>query len=186
MALSVSCPQCGYVARVPEQYAGQAVRCNQCGRAVQVPGAGPGRAPVAPQSSEASPTGTRTCPYCGETIKVIARKCPHCREFLDPALARAQKSAGSAQLLQELEKERVEKKARDALLCAVIGCFCIGFGVVLGLIGIVQGTRANNEARARGMAQLGAATAAVIIGAIAIFSAITQTILAMRGYHLFR
>lgn len=56
-----------------------------------------------------------------------------------------------------------ENEARTAMIISIVGIFC--FGIVLGPIGIVLGSKAKNNMRASGNMQgEGMATAAVVIG----------------------
>jgi hypothetical protein len=112
-------------------------------------------------------TETKTCPFCAESIRAAARKCPHCNEILDAQLAASRRGPGSVQgpnaILQDLER-----KARDAFIISLFGLFVFCLGFILGPIAIIQGVQVNKEFSKLGKPANGLATAAIIIGIMAI------------------
>jgi hypothetical protein len=78
------------------------------------------------------------------------------------------------------------KDAQTAMICSIVGAVCC---VILGIIGLVQGTKAKNKMRASGnMDGEGMATAAIVIGWVSIGIAIigfTIRMMAMSAHRSF-
>jgi hypothetical protein len=64
------------------------------------------------------PTGTRACPYCGETILLAAKKCKHCGEFLDGTKTRDPPQT-------RVRKQEVAGQQRQTDIFAIL-CFATG------------------------------------------------------------
>lgn len=155
-----SCPHC------TRNISAQAKVCIWCGLPVEAP------PPTAVPAVPAEAVGleeTRTCPYCAEQIKAAAKKCMHCGEFLDARLAATRRKEEKREQVKEIAWREQEKRARDAFICALIGILfslCICPGVVLGILGIIQGTQANRQLVTMGKPATGLGTAAMVIGII--------------------
>lgn len=154
-----ACPHCA------RAIGSQAKVCLWCGLAVEAPGAAESSVPAQAAGLEE----TRACPYCAEQIKAAARKCMHCGEFLDARLAASRRKEEKRQQVKEIAWREQEKRARDAFICSLIGIpfsLCLCPGVVLGVLGIIQGTQANKQLVTMGKEATGLGTAAMVIGII--------------------
>lgn len=158
---SRACPHCSRNISV------QAKVCIWCGFPVE---AQPHTGGIAAVPAEAvGLEETRPCPYCAEQIKAAAKKCMHCGEFLDAKLAATRRKEEKREQVREIAWREQEKRARDAFICALIGILfslCICPGVVLGILGIIQGTQANRQLVLMGKPATGLGTAAMVIGII--------------------
>jgi len=73
-------------------------------------------------------TGTRSCPYCGEAVRVVAKKCRHCGEWLDKGQRMLRELAGSVR--DRCSREVAPHRGGTILGLALFGIFC--FGIILG------------------------------------------------------
>ena len=184
------CP-CGAQLRTAAKNAGAKVVCPNCSRELLVPllpaaAAGPQEAPEDLRVAEAPKDGgpqpverpdephpeTSICPFCREAIQITARKCPNCQEYLDPALARAARTAPP-----------VSSTAIASFVLALVSpVFCLTPGplaFLLGLIGIA--TTGRGKAGGRGLAVWGTLlgliwTAVIVVAILAVASARPQVL----------
>lgn len=73
-------------------------------------------------------TGSRSCPYCGEAIRVVAKKCRHCGEWLDKSEWAFRERVGSAN--DRCSCDIAPHRGGMILGLALFGIFC--FGIILG------------------------------------------------------
>ena len=189
------CP-CGAQLRTAAKNAGAKVVCPNCSRELLVPlppaaQGGPQEAPQHLPVAEAGPqeahaqapedkapepdephAETSICPFCREAIQITARKCPNCQEYLDPALARAARTAPP-----------VSSTAIASFVLALVSpVFCLTPGplaFLLGLIGIA--TTGRGKAGGRGLAVWGTLlgliwTAVIVVAILAVASARPQVL----------
>jgi predicted RNA-binding Zn-ribbon protein involved in translation (DUF1610 family) len=90
MALSIVCPACRTMLRVPEDHAGQHTTCPRCSASVPVRAEEPATVEPADAADPAgSPSGqpagvpTKACPSCGQQVVYSARKCRYCRKWIE-------------------------------------------------------------------------------------------------------
>lgn len=165
------CSNCGYKVSLPPHYAGKTVKCPQCGAKTRV-GGEPAEAETRGEAFY-EPAELTRCPYCRELIRSDARKCKYCGEILDRRLKR-KKMYEAAVYGEELRREREGNSyAKNGLICGIIGLFC--FGIILGPVALILGVKGLDYAKRYPKAGgEGSATAAIVLGIIAIVGHVVQ------------
>jgi predicted RNA-binding Zn-ribbon protein involved in translation (DUF1610 family) len=187
----VICPQCGNNLRVPKADAApdappppDSIVCPHCGRSVTAKSKTclwcgmPVDRPMTEVTEvvrrsdagmpEPTATGTKICPYCAEEIRAAALKCPLCNEILDEKLAAERRQSSPTQQAGTVIVMDLERKARDSLIIGLFGLFVVCLGFILGPVAIIQGINVNKEYSKLGRPANGMATAAIVLGCLAI------------------
>ncbi len=81
-------------------------------------------------------TGTKSCPFCAETVLTAAKKCKHCGEFLDPVLIRSQSQGAVSATTPAQPDEAIIRRIHDwehlsSILWIVLGAIQIVAGLAL-------------------------------------------------------
>ena len=94
--------------------------------------------PDTPPTSGPTPdlTGTKSCPFCAETVLAAAKKCKHCGEFLDPVLIRSQSQGAVSATTPAQPEGAIIRRIHDwehlsSILWIVLGAIQIVAGLAL-------------------------------------------------------
>jgi predicted RNA-binding Zn-ribbon protein involved in translation (DUF1610 family) len=172
-AIPTPCPSCGLKLSLAPEHHGKEVHCPECGtlfvsgtdqvisRGALDTAASPPTEPVAP---------TMSCPYCAEEILATARKCKYCSEWLQ-AEPPPEPDPEPAVVGDASAAQRLHSQGTTAFVLSLIGLLgglaCAPIGI-LTIIGLILGATTNSGLRKLGQPYSGLATAAVIIGALAL------------------